>query len=239
MAYNLNQVPDAPMPLSMLPAAAPLKKADLLYVVQPGNNPGEKARSLSLEALAGSDILKFGSTPIITTNILEYTGALAPTTQGNSWTEVCHLDIDPRLDAEFHVWGTSGHAYQSQGSDQTRFSYGLRARVRQMYLPDDQDRDLITTYWCGDRFEIVVDESTQVIQPAGPTYNTVFNCLPFDYTGDLVLSHYPTKKVTLYLSGGVSANPYQCHQPDSYSLKIQARIYPAHIDKTLLKATGA
>lgn len=33
MAYNLNQVPDAPMPLSMLPAAAPLKKADLLYVV--------------------------------------------------------------------------------------------------------------------------------------------------------------------------------------------------------------
>ena len=47
MPYD-RQIPDAPIALSMLPraAAADLKKNDLLYLVKPGNNLGDRCKSL-------------------------------------------------------------------------------------------------------------------------------------------------------------------------------------------------
>lgn len=58
MPYD-GQIPDAPLPLSMLPRASAqsLTLNDLLYLVQPGNNIGQRCKSLELQALAGSGIL--------------------------------------------------------------------------------------------------------------------------------------------------------------------------------------
>lgn len=58
MAYPPNQVPDAPMPVSMMVQADILTAADLFYLVQPNNDPGEKSRKVTLlqilQAVGGS-----------------------------------------------------------------------------------------------------------------------------------------------------------------------------------------
>lgn len=229
MSYPI--VPDAPLPISMLPQVETLTKNDLLLVTQPGNEQGRRSRSMSLDQLFSSDVSRFQSPLIVKSNILTYSGALAGTQSGNTYTEVAHLDIDPRLDVDFHVWGTSN---QAASSSMTRFGYGLRARVRQMYLPDDQDRDLIATAYAGDFFK---NEDTQ-FGPGVPTYNAMFGCVPYNYDPPLnVLAMYPTKRVTLFLSSGVSPNPQQATGPTSYSLSIQATIYPSRYDSSILKAT--
>ena len=50
MPYD-RQIPDAPIPVSMLPRAAALTKNDLLYLVQPNNQPGNRSRKISLKKL--------------------------------------------------------------------------------------------------------------------------------------------------------------------------------------------
>ena len=57
MSYSKNQVPDAPLPVSMLPRATAPTQNDLLYLVQPGNVPGQRSKSLTLETLVDSDVL--------------------------------------------------------------------------------------------------------------------------------------------------------------------------------------
>lgn len=230
MPYN-RQIPDAPIALSMLPraAAADLKKNDLLYLVKPGNNQGERCKSMELGALFGSDLFKFAGlyNSLIKSNILDYSGALASASQ-TSFTEVCHLDVDPRMDVEFHVWGTSGQAGAS-GDTYSNFEYGLRARTRQMYQPDDVDRDLVAFGGYAGRKDADGGPST-------PAYNAHFGLIPHDYSGDIVAA-YPTKRVTLFLAAGMTVNPYHATIPSEFNLKIQATIYPSKFVDNVLKAT--
>lgn len=228
MPYN-RQIPDAPIAGSMLPRATTLTAKDLLVLIQPGNNLGKKNKSLELGALFGSDLFKFAGlyNSIIKSNILEYSGALASASQ-SSFTEVCHLDVDPRMDVEFHVWGTSDQAGAS-GDTYSNFDYGLKARTRQMYLPDDVDRDLIA-------FGGYAGHKDANEGPGAPVYNDWFGLIPYDYSGDIVAAH-PTKRVTLFLAAGATMNPYHATVPSEFSLKIQATIYPSKYVNNILAAT--
>lgn len=226
MPYN-RQIPDAPIAGSMLPRPTALTAQDLLLLIQPGNPIGKKNKAVELSALFSSDPAKYAPR-IICSNILDYSGALAATS-ATAYTEVAHVDIDPRLDVQFHVWGTSDQA--SDGSEYNTYSYGLRALVRMMYLPDDQDRDLVAIAPSGYR-------NSDGTGPA-PTYNAFFGCLPFEYSpSPSELHNHPTKRVTLYLSTGATGSPYHGTDPASFALKIQAAIFPRQIDTTILKATA-
>lgn len=230
MPFN-RQIPDAPIAMSMLPQLDQIKSGDLLLVTRPSNPLGQRNKVVPAEKLPTSDLFKF-SNPVIYSGLLELNNLSLPATNTGNFQEVAHVDIDPRLDVEFHVWGTSGQAYKSSGSDQTRFDYGLRAKVRQYYAPDDQDRDLVAACAAGFRFE---DPNGNAYGPGTPTYNTIFGSAPYNYNPSVgELGHHPTKRVTLYLSSGSSASHYQCHEPDSYSLTIQARIFPCKIASQIL-----
>lgn len=232
MSYN-RQIPDASIALSMLPraAASDLKKNDLLYLVKPGNNLGERCKSLELETLFSSDLFKFTAlyNSITKSNILDYSGALA-SASGTTFTEVCHLDVDPRMDVEFHVWGTSNQAGAS-GDTYSNFEYGLRARTRQMYLPDDQDRDLIA-------FGGYAGYKDADGGPSTPAYNAVFGLYPINYNPSAgEFASYPTKRVTLFLAAGATMNPYHATIPSVFNLKIQATIFPSKYVSDILEAT--
>jgi len=232
MPYD-RQIPDAPIAGSMLPRveAADLKSQDILVLTQPGNPIGQKNRSMELGALFSSDLFKFAGlyNSLIKSNILEYSGALASASQ-NSFTEVCHLDVDPRMDVEFHVLGTSSQAGAS-GDTYSNFEYGLRARTRQMYLPDDQDRDLVVFGGYAGRKDADGGPST-------PAYNAVFGLYPINYNPSAEeLANYPTKRVTLFLAAGMTNNPYHATIPSEFNLKIQATIYPSKYVNDILAAT--
>lgn len=221
------QIPDAPIALSMLPRDESPAASDLIYLAKPNAPIGQRSKAVELSALFGSDPAKYTS-GIICSNILEYSGALAATST-SAYTEVAHVDIDPRLDVQFHVWGTSDQA--SDGSEYNSYSYGLRARVRMLYLPDDLDRDLVAIAPSGFR-------NSDSTGPA-PTYNAFFGCLPFEYSpSPSELHNHPTKRVTLYLSTGTTGSPYHGTDPASFALKIQAAIFPRKINTTILQATA-
>lgn len=230
MPYN-RQIPDAPIAGSMLPRPTALTAQDLLLLIQPGNNLGQKNKAVTLETLFDSDLFKFAGVynSVIKSNILEYSGALASTSL-SQYTEVCHLDVDPRMDVEFHVWGTSNQAGAS-GDTYSNFEYGLRARTRQMYLPDDQDRDLVAFGGYAGRKDADGGPST-------PAYNAVFGLYPINYNPSAgELANYPTKRVTLYLAAGMTMNPYHATIPSEFNLKIQATIFPSKYVSDILKAT--
>ena len=67
MPYN-RQIPDAPIAPSMLPrvAAADLTSQDVLVLTQPGNNPGQKTKSVTLSQIA--NFLQLGNFSEITLN---------------------------------------------------------------------------------------------------------------------------------------------------------------------------
>ena len=225
MPYN-RQIPDAPIAISMLPraSAADLKKNDLLYLVKPGNNLGERCNSLELEALFGSDLFKFAGVrnSIVKSNILQYSGALAATSS-SQYTEVCHLDVDPRMDVVFHVWGSSGAA--TAGGGGTRYQYGLRGKTEQYYEGEDISKVLESM----SPSYLQETENTPT-----PVYNAVFGLNPYEFR---VVSAKPTKRVTLYLSTGTTFSPYHATDPSSFSLNIQATIYPSKFVDNVLKAT--
>lgn len=52
MPYNGNNIPDAPMPLSMFPRLTDLQDTDLIYVVRPTNPLGQRSRALELGKLS-------------------------------------------------------------------------------------------------------------------------------------------------------------------------------------------
>lgn len=231
MPYN-RQIPDAPIAGSMLPRPTALTAQDLLLLIQPGNNLGQKNKALELGTLFSSDLFKFAGlyNSLVKSNILDYSGALA-SASGTSFTEVCHLDVDPRMDVEFHVWGTSNQAGAS-GDTYDNFEYGLRARTRQMYLPDDQDRDLIAFGGYAGRKDADGGPST-------PAYNAVFGLYPINYNPSAgEFASYPTKRVTLFLAAGATLNPYHATVPSEFNLKIQATIFPSKYVSDALKATG-
>ena len=230
MPYN-RQIPDAPIAGSMLPRPTALTAQDLLLLIQPGNNLGQKNKAVTLEALFGSDLLKFTGlyNSLIKSNILDYSGAIADAST-NTFTEVCHLDVDPRMDVEFHVWGTSNQAGAS-GDTGSNFDYGLRARTRQIYVPDDQDRDLVA-------FGGYAGRKDSDGGPSVPAYNAVFGLYPINYNpsaGDL--ASYPTKRVTLFLAAGATMSPYHATIPSAFNLKIQATIFPSKYVNNILNAT--
>ena len=117
-------------------AAADLKKNDLLYLVKPSNNLGERCKSLELESLFSSDLFQSVGVrnSIIKSNILEYSGALAATSS-SQYTEVCHLDVNVLSDVVFHVWGTSNNAEPGDGG--SSYQYGLRGKTEQYYEGED------------------------------------------------------------------------------------------------------
>lgn len=225
MPYD-RQIPDSPIVLSMLPraAAADLKKNDLLYLVKPGNNLGERCKSLELESLFSSDLFKFAGVynSVIKSNILEYSGALAATSS-SQYTEVCHLDVDVLSDVVFHVWGTSNNAEPGAGG--TSYQYGLRGKTEQYYEGGDIGKVL-------EAMSPSYYQNTDS-QPT-PVYNAVFSLKPYEFD---ISPAIPTKRVTLYLSTGTSFSPYQATSPSSFSLKIQATIFPSKYVSNVLKAT--
>ena len=224
MPYN-RQIPDAPASLSMLPrvAAADLKKNDLLYLVKPGNNLGERCKSLELESLFSSDLFQSVGVrnAIIKSNILEYSGALAATSS-SQYTEVCHLDVDVLSDVVFHVWGTSDTA--TEGAGGTRYQYGLRGKTEQYYSGED----------IGKVLEAMSPSYYQENNTPTPVYNAVFGLKPYEFD---ISPAIPTKRVTLYLSTGTTFSPYHATDPSSFSLNIQATIYPSKYVSNVLKAT--
>ena len=229
MPYD-RQIPDAPIALSMLPRASSVTKDDLLYLVQPGNNIGQRSKAFTLQTLADSDVLRLQGirNAIIKSNIFEYTGALAETS-ATAYTEICHLDIHPLLDVEFHVWGTSGTAGDTYDTYNT-YNYGLRGKTRQLYLPDDQDRELVAFSPSGFR-------NSDNTGPS-PVYNAVFGLYPINYDPSAAeLAAYPTKRVTLFLSSGTSGSPYHATHPSQFELKVQATIYPSKYVTGILQAT--
>lgn len=230
MPYD-RQIPDAPIAGSMLPRPTALTAQDLLLLIQPGNNLGQKNKALELGALFSSDLFKFAGlyNSLIKSNILDYSGALA-SASNSSFTEVCHLDVDPRMDVEFHVWGTSGQAGAS-GDTYSYFDYGLRAKTSQMYLPDDQDRNLIA-------FGGYAGSKDSDGGPSVPAYNAVFGLYPINYNPSAgELASYPTKRVTLFLAAGATMNPYHATIPSWFRLKIQATIFPSKYVSGILEAT--
>lgn len=52
MPYPPRQIPDAPVPSSMVPLASTLHGTDLVVIIQTVNNPGEKTRTMTLSQLA-------------------------------------------------------------------------------------------------------------------------------------------------------------------------------------------
>jgi len=230
MPYD-RQIPDAPIAGSMLPRPTALTAQDLLLLIQPGNNLGQKNKAVTLEALFSSDLFKFAGlyNSLIKSNILDYSGALA-SASNNLFTEVCHLDVDPRMDVEFHVWGTSNQAGAS-GDTYANFEYGLRARTRQMYLPDDQDRDLVA-------FGGYAGCKDADGEPSTPAYNAVFGLYPINYNPSAgELANYPTKRVTLFLAAGATMSPNHATIPSEFNLKIQATIFPSKYVSNILEAT--
>lgn len=224
MPYN-HPIPDAPIAGSMLPRAASVDSSDLLVLIKPNNPLGQRNKSLELETLFSSDLFKFAGVynSVIKSNILEYSGALVDTSSGQ-YTEVCHLDVDPRMDVEFHVWGTSNLAKPGEGG--TSYQYGLRGKAEQYYEGED----------IGNVLEAMSpsyhqDEDGDI---RTPSYNAVFGLKPYEF---YFIQAKPTKRVTLYLSTGTSFSPYQATHPSSFSLKIQATIFPSKYESNVLKAT--
>ena len=52
MPYPPRQIPDAPVPMSMIPQAETLSGTDIVVIVQPLNAPGQKVRTMTLSQLA-------------------------------------------------------------------------------------------------------------------------------------------------------------------------------------------
>ena len=224
MYYN-RRIPDAPIAGSMLPRPTSLTANDLLLLIQPGNNLGQKNKAVTLESLFGSDLFKFAGVynSVVKSNILQYSGALAATSS-NQYTEVCHLDVDPRMDVEFHVWGTSNLAEPGGGG--SSYQYGLRGKAEQYYEGEDIGNVLEAMSQSYHQ-----DEDGDI---STPSYNAVFGLKPYEF---YFIQAKPTKRVTLYLSTGTSFSPYQATSPSSFSLKIQATIFPSKYVSDVLKAT--
>ncbi len=51
MPYPPRQIPNAPIPGSMFPRAATLTDNDIVVIVQPLNEPGQKTRTMTLSYL--------------------------------------------------------------------------------------------------------------------------------------------------------------------------------------------
>lgn len=224
MPYNPSNVPNAPLPISMLPDAEPLTLGDFLLVTQPNNTPS-RSRRLSIQSLLNSNPFIQAPSGIVS-NVVQYTGALPQCTFAASSSRLMvSLEVPVIYDVEFRVWGSSNGATPSSGS--SSYSYGLTAITREYYSGDDLDRDEIHSHYVGHK-----DESTDI---PTPRYSAVFPVPPLPYTPSASeLATYPNKRVRLYLSSGTDASQYQATRPSEFTLKIQAVLRPAKYEAELL-----
>lgn len=224
MPYNPSNVPDAPLPISMLPDAEPLTLGDFLLVTQP-NNTTARSRRVSIQSLLNSNPFIQAPSGIVS-NVVQYTGALPQCSFSRSLSKMMvSIDVPVIYDVEFRVWGSSNGATTSSGG--SSYHYGLTAITHEYYNGDDQDRDEIHSHYVGHK-----DESTD--NPA-PRYSAVFPVPPLPYTPSAgELAAYPNKQVRLYLSSGTSPSPYQATRPSEFTLKIQAVLRPAKYVNDLL-----
>ena len=51
MGYRKDLIPDAPMPVSMLPTAATLDPDDIVYIIKPNNPAGQRCKKTTVGAL--------------------------------------------------------------------------------------------------------------------------------------------------------------------------------------------
>lgn len=226
MPYNPSNVPDAPLPISMLPDAEALTPDDLLLVTQPANTTA-RSRRLKLSSLLSSGLFSaaaWKSGAAMVSNVFTYSGALPqfPPVPANP-AVVLTIDCPPWMDVQFRVWGTSNSA-----TGLYFYDYGLTGRVRQYYQADDVDRDQIMQTPAGSRFLV----GSEVVEPRRLVYDSCFRSAPYDYSqyydSPAIFARYPTKQVSLGLWSGVNPQPSnQATPPSSYSLNIQAVLTPA------------
>lgn len=242
--YN-RTIPDAPLPVSMLPRASEVSSQDLLLLVKPNNNLGDKTKALALDTLVNSDILRFSNVLGGTfTNILTYTG---PLPWSNTGTRLCQLITDPRNQVIFFVEGTSESAGTPQpysGGFTTFFQYGLKGMVRSYFPFDDQNysrnaqyisagsKEFIRGTTNPDSLILLHDEDRVCYKGAfmedpTPLPNVDWASKP---------AQMRTKTVGLWLAGGVTGNPLRLPPPASYTLTIQALIFKARYASTLLES---
>lgn len=224
MPYNPSNVPDAPLPISMLPDAEPLTLGDFLLVTQP-NNTTARSRRVSIQSLLNSNPFIQAPSGIVS-NVVQYTGDLPQCTFARSTAKMMvSIDVPVIYDVEFRVWGSSNNATTGYGG--SSYHYGLTAITHEYYDGDDQDRDEIHSHYVGHK-----DESTDI---ASPRYSAVFPVPPLPYTPSAgELAAHPNKQVRLYLSSGTNASPYQATRPSEFTLKIQAVLRPAKYVADLL-----
>ena len=123
------------------------------------------------------------------------------------------------------MWGSSDTA--GAGSADERYEYGLRGKTVQYYLGEDMSRILEAMSPSG--FKV-----SDGVGPSHPVYNAVFGLNPYEF---YISPAMHTKRVTLYLSTGTTFSPYHATDPSSFSLNIQATIYPSKYEFNVLKAT--
>lgn len=229
-------IPEAPLPISMVPRAKSLNMTDIILVTQPTNVQGQRTKGATLQQI--SDTL-VAPQAVVVSNILEFNGDL-PAISASSRLKVVEMNIHPAYDVEFFVWGTSDQAETGVGGP--GYEYGLAARTWQCYDPDDIDRYQDQFAPAGHRFGFREGslDSDRIVDVGTPRYMARFTLPPYDYYDDYkhpeVLKRYPTKKVRLFLSSGVNFNPYQAEAPKNFKLNIQARLTRAQFAMDLLQS---
>lgn len=250
MPYN-HPIPDAPIAPSMLPrvAAADLTSQDVLVLTQPGNNPGQKNKSLELGTLFDAPFAASAYAAGAAPKFYEFTydGALprngiAPGGQGVSGlgTRIAHLEVPFKHQAIFWIDGYSDTAtsyldpYDSYIGD---YTYALRLTARSLWSPhDDEDHDIFFPCITGRR----VGDFGQYQDPTyEPTiyFPGVGDKVPYTARGQWWL-HNPahgadipdtvTKELSLFAFGGRSNSPYQARDPANYHLNIHVLVFPDH-----------
>lgn len=227
--YN-RTIPDAPLPVSMLPRAGEVSSQDLLLLIKPNNEPGDKTKALALDTLVNSDILRFSNVlGGAFTNTLTYTG---PLPWSNTGSRLCQVMTDPRNQVIFFVEGTSESA-GTPGDRQTHFQYGLKGMVRSHFPYDGQNYDRNDQY-------ISAGSKDYIGNPTNPDlFILTHDEDPVCYKGEFRENHAALanvdwaskpaqmriKTVGLWIAGGVTSNPYRLTPPASYTLNIQALIF--------------
>jgi hypothetical protein len=220
MPYD-RQIPDAPISLSMLPRLENLQDGDLFYVVRPTNPIGQRCKSTDLLSVFSSGIGSF------VTPILDWGPDSLPQTGPAQMEAICYIDVDPRSQVIFKVWGTSTAAGTGDGD----YDYGLCGRVQTRWPGvDTTQRELKKNVYSGSNLHI----GGQSYGPIVPTYDAFFSELPYNYdvTPENLQAH-PNKRVALSLSSGSTDASGQSNPPATFQLKIQAIVISAPVKGVL------
>lgn len=247
MPYNRQNIPESPIPVSMLPRATTLTENDLLYLVQPGNTPGQHSRSVELDALFDSPFAGPAYAAGAAPKFYEFTydgpiprTGVAPNQPGDDsvGTRIAYLEVPFKHQAIFWIDGYSDTATTSGST--TEYTYALRLTARSLWGPnDDYNHDLFFPCFTGIRHivggEIGLDPK---IQFPGSSGSPGLLYIPYTARGQWWLHNpahdvgpvpnAPMKSLSLFAFGGGSNNQYQAQDPSSYHLNIHVLVFPDH-----------